>query len=570
MDCKTLRERISDYLDGQLQDAERREIAAHLDACQTCRAEIEAFQKTVDLVRSLPLVPAPEGFADRILQRALHVAPGSETFPAAAPARFSAWLPVVRGVAAAAVLFLFAYVGYQVVERENEWKTPSAETGTRSLSLPKTAMQADSPVKDAALVLEEKRALKVAPGENLRKDAKTSDKAGFAGSPAEGADGGDSPSRTLDDKWEEEKKKDKAEEANGDPLKDAERARGEDRAVDNPAREEMKALERKDKSAGKPAGGGDAPREPERAGSEDSIGGILKGESAEKDGPGPSLPVTLVVSTEDLSREREKVEALLESVQSAERGSMARRSLEPAPQADKKEGAAREGQEQKSAGESRGGVAGLPAPSPGLANGGKDSGDGGAPAPGGPGKSAEGRAKARAKGYEREHGAPEPEKENKVQDSLKPGAPAPSRARPAADPRRIEIRMSLGEYRRFKRELAETPSRFFEEPSNLLLAHLRAELTRRKELRAADAEAEAPDDDADAVDGARGAEDGQAGERLRRVKAEAARGPRVILVIRFEVEAAAAPSPTPTPPNAPAAAPSGAPEKKAPDKEKGE
>jgi hypothetical protein len=562
MDCKTLQERISDYIDGQLPDGERREIAAHLDACQACRAEVEAFQKTVDLVRSLPLVPAPEGFAERILQQALHVAPGSETFPAASPARFSAWLPVVRGVAAAAVLFLFAYVGYQVVEQKSDWQIPSSEVEIGSRLAPsKTAIQAEPPAR-AHLDL------KSPVDRETSKEAKKTGspgRSGYAGGPATGADGGESPSQELTDLEEVEQAKSKDSRKSDDSVKDAEAAAGKRPAGDGPGLAKEKGKEEFERLKSASPKSDAAAREPEQQGAEDSIGVLQKLKKNLCDGSGSSgtgpLPVTLVVSTRDLSGERKQVEALLESVRSGERAASGRRSL-VGDLSDGKEGEPADGSKGRQAarggwGQITGPLAGAPAPAKGEA----DAPGEGAPAPQEKDKNAEELAKQ----SDSDSGTPAGERVEKAQ-SVKPNAPEPPAAQPAKDLKRIEIRMTLGEYRTFKRELAETPSRFFEEPSTRMISHLRAELAMAKDARAVEAEEEGADTGAAAESAEKESADKKAGEGLRRAKAVAPNEPSVILVILFEEEAAPAPAPTPTPTPTP---PPGAPDKKSAEQEKG-
>jgi hypothetical protein len=115
MDCKAIQEQLSEYMDGRLSEGERREIAAHLDACPACREALEQLQKVVDLVGELPYVTAPEGLHEKILRQNLKVVPGEEK-PFALPPRYSRWLPLMRGMAAAAVLVLFAFLGHELID----------------------------------------------------------------------------------------------------------------------------------------------------------------------------------------------------------------------------------------------------------------------------------------------------------------------------------------------------------------------------------------------------------------------------------------------------------------------
>ncbi len=60
---------LSAYLDGQVGAHEREQIAAHLDACDSCRAHLESLRRTVQLLHGAEPVRAPEGFREQIRSR---------------------------------------------------------------------------------------------------------------------------------------------------------------------------------------------------------------------------------------------------------------------------------------------------------------------------------------------------------------------------------------------------------------------------------------------------------------------------------------------------------------------
>ncbi len=68
-ECQKHRERFSEYLDGELGEAERAALEAHLEDCALCRAELDMWQRTVRAVSELPFRNAPEGFAGRVFER---------------------------------------------------------------------------------------------------------------------------------------------------------------------------------------------------------------------------------------------------------------------------------------------------------------------------------------------------------------------------------------------------------------------------------------------------------------------------------------------------------------------
>ncbi|GEM_PF-1452466 len=128
MDCKAIQEQLSEYLDDRLPEGMRRRIAAHLDACPACREEAEALQKVIDLVRELPYETAPAGFHETILDSNLAKARRGAG-GVAMPGRLNRMLPLMRGVAAAAVIFLFAYLGHEIIDQPATVSEPASGVG---------------------------------------------------------------------------------------------------------------------------------------------------------------------------------------------------------------------------------------------------------------------------------------------------------------------------------------------------------------------------------------------------------------------------------------------------------
>jgi len=67
MNCRQADERLSAYLDGELTPPEAEEVRRHLASCAACRAAFEQLQRTVQAVKDLPVLPAPEGFRARVM-----------------------------------------------------------------------------------------------------------------------------------------------------------------------------------------------------------------------------------------------------------------------------------------------------------------------------------------------------------------------------------------------------------------------------------------------------------------------------------------------------------------------
>jgi len=68
-ECRQYRARFSEYLDDALAEAKREALETHLESCERCRGELAALRRTVDSVRELPVLRAPETFAAGVRER---------------------------------------------------------------------------------------------------------------------------------------------------------------------------------------------------------------------------------------------------------------------------------------------------------------------------------------------------------------------------------------------------------------------------------------------------------------------------------------------------------------------
>jgi hypothetical protein len=64
-----VRDRLGDYLEGDLSLAQRALLDAHIDGCSDCAAQLESLRNTVRLLRNLSEVDVPVSVADAVLQR---------------------------------------------------------------------------------------------------------------------------------------------------------------------------------------------------------------------------------------------------------------------------------------------------------------------------------------------------------------------------------------------------------------------------------------------------------------------------------------------------------------------
>lgn len=66
MNCPSL-QRFEDYLSGELSGDELRQFEEHLQSCASCRQALEGEKQLDDLLRSQPLMKAPQGFSRRVM-----------------------------------------------------------------------------------------------------------------------------------------------------------------------------------------------------------------------------------------------------------------------------------------------------------------------------------------------------------------------------------------------------------------------------------------------------------------------------------------------------------------------
>ncbi len=70
MECRQARNKISAYMDHELDVASYRQVEAHLQQCADCHNALKEFQELDDLVRGLPRIELGPDFAAQVLMRA--------------------------------------------------------------------------------------------------------------------------------------------------------------------------------------------------------------------------------------------------------------------------------------------------------------------------------------------------------------------------------------------------------------------------------------------------------------------------------------------------------------------
>ncbi len=69
IDCKHVWQRISAYIDGDVDAALRAEIDRHLEHCEICSAVMDSTRNVVVLMADDRVFEIPAGFSERLHQR---------------------------------------------------------------------------------------------------------------------------------------------------------------------------------------------------------------------------------------------------------------------------------------------------------------------------------------------------------------------------------------------------------------------------------------------------------------------------------------------------------------------
>lgn len=69
MDCKYFRDLLSAYIDGYINEKEKREIEEHILHCEKCESYFEELKKSIEILRNFEKVEAPIGFEKKVLEK---------------------------------------------------------------------------------------------------------------------------------------------------------------------------------------------------------------------------------------------------------------------------------------------------------------------------------------------------------------------------------------------------------------------------------------------------------------------------------------------------------------------
>ncbi len=78
MNCAKVLSRLQAYVDGEVPAGLMRKIEEHLDACSSCRNQVERIRVVGNILDSLSVPPLPEGFSARVMAEAGRRAPVAE------------------------------------------------------------------------------------------------------------------------------------------------------------------------------------------------------------------------------------------------------------------------------------------------------------------------------------------------------------------------------------------------------------------------------------------------------------------------------------------------------------
>lgn len=75
--CRTTRNLMMDYIDGNLAAEDNSFISAHLQECAACRKDYRQTLDMIDLLKDIPVTPASAGFVERSLSNAVRSQPAT-------------------------------------------------------------------------------------------------------------------------------------------------------------------------------------------------------------------------------------------------------------------------------------------------------------------------------------------------------------------------------------------------------------------------------------------------------------------------------------------------------------
>lgn len=78
MNCEMYQNRLSEYLDNELDESTMKEIFAHIEICQDCAHELELLKTTLRLAKEIPQVEPPAEICVQIINEVQEIAQEKE------------------------------------------------------------------------------------------------------------------------------------------------------------------------------------------------------------------------------------------------------------------------------------------------------------------------------------------------------------------------------------------------------------------------------------------------------------------------------------------------------------
>jgi|WetSurMetagenome_2_1015567.scaffolds.fasta_scaffold42760_3 anti-sigma factor RsiW len=136
MNCRTVRDRLSSFQDGELSVSERDKVERHLSGCPSCREEFVRLQQTWEALNSLPELSVPPEFYRRVQRK---IGEAAERGKSRRPVYDNGWFGVLPSSVAACLLIatgiaLGALVGNSFIMPEHLQAAAHEESVLSSLS----------------------------------------------------------------------------------------------------------------------------------------------------------------------------------------------------------------------------------------------------------------------------------------------------------------------------------------------------------------------------------------------------------------------------------------------------
>lgn len=138
--CEEIKERLCEFLDGELPQADRAVVESHLQSCSACREELSALREAASAVRTMDRHPAPASILAGV-RAGLRQPRAPAATPEVVRPEASFWFRRALSVAAVLIVAVLIYLAYTPQKREQHALAPARPAVTGGA---KTAEPADA------------------------------------------------------------------------------------------------------------------------------------------------------------------------------------------------------------------------------------------------------------------------------------------------------------------------------------------------------------------------------------------------------------------------------------------